>query len=102
MKPQALLAEMLGTFFFFSVILTTVSNDKNDSASIFLAPIAIAIGLLAAIYFGGKYSGGHFNPAVSIMMFFKGSIPLMTAIGYIISQVIGGLLALVLNSFLLS
>jgi aquaporin Z len=102
MKPQALLVEMLGTFFFFSVILTTISNDKNDSTSAFIAPIAIAVGLLAAIYFGGKYSGGHFNPAVSIMMFFKGSISLITTIGYIISQVIGGLLALVVHTFLIS
>lgn len=102
MKPQALLAEMLGTFLFFSVILTTVSNDINNSSASFLASIAIAVGLLAAIYFGGKFSGGHFNPAVSIVMFFKGNIPLMTAIGYIISQIIGGLLALLVNSFLLS
>jgi aquaporin Z len=102
MRVQALLAEMLGTFLFFSVILTTVSYDNNDSSSAFVAPIAIAVGLLAAIYFGGKYSGGHFNPAVSIMMFFKGNIPLITMFGYIISQIIGGLLALVVNSFLLS
>ena len=101
MKAQALLAELLGTFLFFSVILSTVSSDKNECSSSFLAPIAIAVGLLAAIYFGGKISGGHFNPAVSIMMFFKGNIPLITAVGYIISQLIGGLLALLVNSLLI-
>lgn len=98
MKAQALLAEMLGTFLFFSVILATSSFDNCASG---MAPIAIAVGLLTAIYFGGKISGGHFNPAVSIMMFFKGNIPLITAVGYIISQIIGGLLALLVNSFLI-
>jgi len=58
--------------------------------------------LLAAIYFGGSISGGHFNPAVSIMMFVKGNLPADMTILYIIAQITGGLGALVLNNFFLS
>ncbi len=94
MKSQALIVEILGTFIFFSVILSAVADSTYG-------PIAIAVGLLAAIYFGGKISGGHYNPAVSIMMFFKGSISLSTAVGYIIAQITGALLALLVNSYLI-
>ena len=52
-----MLLEFIGTFIFLSVILGTGE----------VLPIAIA--LAAAIFFGGKYSGGNFNPAVSFMMF---------------------------------
>ena len=94
MKSQALIVEILGTFIFLSIILSAVAESSYG-------PIAIAVGLLAAIYFGGKISGGHYNPAVTIMMLFKGSISLSTAIGYIIAQITGGLLALVINSYLI-
>ncbi len=95
MKPQALLVEILGTFIFFSIILSAVADSSYG-------PIAIAVGLLAAIYFGGKISGGHYNPAVSIMMFFKGNLSLSTMIGYIIAQITGALLALLTNSYLIA
>ena len=94
MKPQALVVEILGTFIFFSIILSAEAESSYG-------PIAIAVGLLAAIYFGGKISGGHYNPAVSIMMFFKGSLSLSTTVGYIIAQLTGALLALLTNSYLI-
>ena len=75
----AYLVEFIGTFLFLSVIL---SNGKN--------PIAIAVALLAAIYFGGAISGGHFNPAVSFMMFLSKSITMQKLLGYVIVQLIGG------------
>jgi len=91
MKPQALVVEIIGTFIFFSIILSAVAESSYG-------PIAIAVGLLAAIYFGGKISGGHYNPAV----FFKGSLSLPTMIGYIIAQITGALLALLMNSYLIA
>ena len=48
--------EFIGTFIFLSVILKT-----GDA-------LAIGIALASVIYFGGKVSGGNFNPAVSYMM----------------------------------
>ncbi len=92
MELKAVLAEFLGTFFFLSVILNAVADAS-------FGPIAVAIGLLAAIYFAGKVSGGHFNPAVSIMMYVKGKIGGDLAVLYIAAQIIGALAALLLNNF---
>ena len=77
-----LLVEFVGTFVFLSVILTTGQA------------IPIGLALATAIYFGGKISGGHFNPAVSTMMVVKGAISLEKYIGYVVAQVLGGLVAL--------
>lgn len=76
------LTEFVGTFVFLSVILTTGQAF----------PIGLA--LAVAIYFGGSISGGHFNPAVSTMMLVKGAINVETWIGYVIAQILGGLVAL--------
>jgi aquaporin Z len=92
MTAQAIVAEFIGTFFFLSIIVNVV----NDST---LGVIAIAVGLLAAIYMVGGVSGGHFNPAVSFMMFLKGKLPADMTILYIIAQIIGALSALLLNNF---
>ncbi len=92
MTAQAIVAEFIGTLFFLSIILNVV----HDSS---IGVIAIAVGLLAAIYLAGGVSGGHFNPAVSIMMFMKGNLPADMTILYIIAQVIGALSALLLNNF---
>tara|TARA_B110000211_G_scaffold27665_1_gene28153 strand:+ start:1360 stop:1620 length:261 start_codon:yes stop_codon:yes gene_type:complete len=69
--------EFLGTFIFLSIILRVGK------------PIPIAVGLLGVIYFGGAISGGHFNPAVSIMMYMNKTLPLMDLPLYIIAQVLG-------------
>lgn len=89
---KGVLAEFVGSFFFFSIILNAVANPSYG-------PIAIAIGLLAAIYFGGAVSGGHFNPAVSIMMFSKGSISGDVLMLYILAQVLAGLVAVATYNF---
>ena len=80
------LIEFLGTFFFLAVILSVYQN-KN----IILVGLAIGLGLSCAIFIGGKISGGHYNPAVTIMMYANNSISLRDTIFYIISQILGGL-----------
>ena len=92
---KIILAEFLGTFFFLSVILNVVADAS-------LGLMAIPIALLASIYFGGKISGGHFNPAVSVMMFMKGSLAPELTIIYIIAQIAGALTALLLNMYFIS
>ncbi len=75
------LVEFIGTFVFLSVILAVGK------------PIPIVVGLLAAIYFGGHISGGHFNPAVSVMMFLKENLSANDLPMYVIAQVAGGAVA---------
>ena len=84
----SLIAEFIGTFVFLSIIL--IQGE----------PIPIVVGLLAAIYAFGKVSGGHFNPAVSYMMFLKKSIDVPTFIAYIFVQILGASLAYVWWSYL--
>lgn len=79
----AYIVEFIGTFVFLSVIL---SHGKD--------PWAIATALLTAIYFGGAISGGHFNPAVSFMMYLSKSIDMSKLLGYIVVQLLGGTAAL--------
>ena len=100
MTPQALLAEMIGTFIFHSCVLCTIVNTSESSY--FLGPIVVMFGIVAGLYVSSKISGGHLNPAISIMLYFRGNIKFITAIGYIIAQVIGSLLALLVSNFLIS
>lgn len=37
-------------------------------------------------------SGGHFNPAVTLGVFIAGDIHYMLALGYFVSQILGGLI----------
>jgi len=76
------IAEFLGTFFFLYVILATGSA----------VPIGLALAL--AIMVLGKFSGGNFNPAVSVMMVAAGKLPSKDLLPYVLAQVAGGLAAL--------
>ena len=76
------LVEFLGTFIFLSVILTSGQA------------IPIVLALLTAIHLGGSVSGGHFNPAVSTMMFLKGNLATADLPLYVLAQVAGGVAAL--------
>ena len=77
-----LVAEFLGTMFFLYVILAT-----GDA-------VAIGLALMAAIFIVGKSSGGHFNPAVSVVMAMAGKMNMKDLAPYILAQVSGGLAAL--------
>lgn len=80
------LAEVLGTFFFVSVILATAGVET-------LAPLLIGLALTSAIFFTAKASGGNLNPAVTLALLARGNMDVPTAAVYIVSQVIGALLA---------
>jgi len=82
------IAEMLGTFIFLGVIITVV----NDSSST-LPSLKIGLALMIAIVFFGDVSGGHFNPVVSIMLFMNDKLNSIDLVFYILSQIIGGMLA---------
>lgn len=81
--------EFFGTFLFLSIILKS-GNFGN------VQPFVIATGLLAAILFGGAVSGGHFNPAVSVMLHLQNSaaFPQADLLAYVVAQVLGGVAAL--------
>ena len=76
------LAEFTGTLFYIYVILATGN------------PIAIGAALALAMLLTANLSGGHINPAVTIVMASLGKISTTDIIPYILSQVFGGLVAL--------
>ena len=56
--------------------------------------LAIGLALAVAIMVGGKISGGHFNPAVTLMMVAAKKIRMNDAAPYVLAQVAGGMVAL--------
>jgi len=78
--------EFLGTFFFLYIILSVVKKNSGMGA---YSPIAIGLALMATIEFGGTLSGGHFNPAVSVMFAMHEVFPWSDVVPYISSQLLG-------------
>ena len=81
MNLLAVLVEFLGTFIFLSVIVATGN------------PWAIGATLAILCLLGGAISGGHFNPAVTVMTLYNRGIAGDNAAAYIVAQVVAGLLA---------
>lgn len=84
------LVEFIGTFIFLSVILQAGQHGL----------LAVAVALLAVVYFGANHSGAHYNPAVSVMKYSAGEIGLQLLAVYIIAQILGGLGALEFQKFI--
>lgn len=84
-------AEFIGTFLLVSVILNFPSENP-------IFGLAVGLTLAVAIFMAGKYSGGHFNPAVSIAKYINGDISSTDVILYPLSQIIGGLVAYLLHT----
>jgi len=76
------LAEFVGTLFYIYVILATGN------------PLAIGAALALSILLTVNLSGGHMNPAVTIVMASLGKIETNDIIPYILAQIFGGLVAL--------
>ena len=49
------------------------------------------MGLLVGIQIFGSISGGHYNPAVTVAAVLDGRLDPMTGVGYVVSQLIGGI-----------
>jgi len=79
--------EFIGTFIFLGVILKTGN------------PLAIGIALASVIYFGGKVSGGNFNPAVSFMMLLSNKMDILKFIAFVIAQLLGASAAFIFHSY---
>jgi aquaporin Z len=88
------LAELIGTATLVLVGCGAVAIGGYGAAlPIGVVPIALAFGLAvtAMAYAIGPVSGCHINPAVTVAMVAAGRMEFGTAIGYIVSQVVGGI-----------
>jgi glycerol uptake facilitator-like aquaporin len=103
----ALAAEAVGTFMFvFAGTATVLAVHKLNAAPTgFTAvddiaiSIAFAFGLVAAVYVVASASGAHVNPAVTVALATVRRFPWSMVPGYIVAQIIGGILAGLLNWF---
>lgn len=90
------LAELIGTFWLvFGGCGSAVLAAAFPELGIGFAGVSLAFGLtvLTGAYALGHISGGHFNPAVSIGLWAGGRFGAKDLAPYIISQVIGAVLA---------
>ena len=84
---EEFLAEVIGTFIFLSVIIMAVNNEKS------LPWIEIGLTLSVCILFIGAISGGHMNPAVSLMFYLNKTINSNQLLSYVVAQSLGATLA---------
>lgn len=84
---KALVTEMIGTFF----LVLVVGLSVNQGAE--LAAISIGFTLMVMVYAGGRISGGHYNPAVSLAATVRGALPSAKLVPYWGAQFAGGVVA---------
>lgn len=104
MDTKKLLAELLGTFTFFLIGFMAIGSNTAFSTTPNLVVIAFGFGfgLFAAIQIFGAVSGGHFNPAVTVGAVLDRRLDWATGVGYVVSQLIGGIAAAALVAVLFS
>ncbi|MGH8005151.1 MAG: MIP/aquaporin family protein, partial [Limisphaerales bacterium] len=94
-RLRPLLAEFIGTFILIFIGAGAVCTDGFTVGGVGLVGIALAHGL--AIFIGvsifSYVSGAHFNPAVTIGVLLAKKIDAAKAVGYIIAQLLGAVVA---------
>ena len=78
---RAYIMEYIGTMF----LVLAIGFSQN--------PLAIGIMLGVMIYMGGHISGGHYNPAVTLSVYFRKKLESKFVWGYIVFQVLGAFTA---------
>jgi aquaporin Z len=95
----AFVAEFIGTFaLIFIGAGSIIASPTAPGVMGTLVGIALAHGLTIAVMASatGHISGGHLNPAVTIGMLATGRIDATKAAGYVVSQVLGAIVAALL------
>ncbi|MDC3278499.1 aquaporin [Acidimicrobiia bacterium] len=89
----ALLAEFIGTYalVFFGCGAIILSELENLSSA--LIPIIFGLTITIFVYLLGRFSGAHFNPAVTIGFLLNKEISIKDSVFFIGIQILGGMLA---------
>ena len=92
-------AEFIGTF---TLVLFGCGTAVVAGSQVGVLGIAFAFGfaLIAMAYGIGPISGCHINPAVSLGVFVSGRMEAKDLIGYMIAQVLGGIVAAAVLMFI--
>ncbi|MEJ6709006.1 MAG: MIP/aquaporin family protein [Amylibacter sp.] len=94
---QRLLAEGLGTAFLLATVIGSgimgeTLADGNTAIALLGNTIATGAILTVLITVFGPISGAHFNPVVTMAFWLQREISLHEAVGFVVVQVIGGIL----------
>ena len=92
-NPTAMLAELFGTFVFASAVLRLATNN-------IFGAIAISLVFAVLVVVFGAISGAHLNPAITIAAWVNRKINGAKAFAYIVAQVVGASLAVLVVSLL--
>ena len=99
-----LISETIGTLFLLLIVVGSGIMGENlteNKGVVLLAnSIATAFGLIVLIWTFGPYSGAHFNPAVSMIFYFKKQLSGKDFVGYSSSQILGALCGTLLANFM--
>ncbi len=91
---QIFIVELIGTFILVVFATGSIVYDVQTGGTLGIAFAAIApfIALIIGIYFFGKISLAHFNPAVTIAFYITGHISKNKIACYFTAEIIGALL----------
>jgi aquaporin Z len=82
--------EFIGTFF---LVFTVGMTVKSPDVAQYVAPLAIGSALMIMVYAGGHFSGGHYNPAVTLGVTLRGKCTWNDAIPYWVAQFVAAVVA---------
>ena len=100
MKLRVFLAELVGTGFLAASIVGSgvmaTNLTKDVGLQLLIVAVATVFMLATMIQMLGPISGAHFNPAVTLVALLNKSISAMTAFNYVLTQVIGAVLGVII------
>jgi aquaporin TIP len=96
MNTKAYVAEFIGTFTLIFVGVGSIVADYVTGCASGLFGVALAHGLAIGVMVSATaaVSGGHLNPAVTIGLLTARKIDIKNAVGYVISQCLGAIVAM--------
>ena len=100
MKLRTFLAELVGTAILAMAVvgsgIMATNLTRDIGLQLFIVAFATFLILAVLIQMLGPISGAHFNPAVTFVALINKSISAATALNYILTQVVGGLVGVII------
>ncbi len=97
MIRRSLLAEALGSLILFATVIGSgIMAERLAGGNVAVALLGNTLATGAILFvlatMLGPVSGAHFNPAVTFIMRLRGHLSTNLAIGYVLAQIVGGVL----------